>query len=209
MRGKVSFVSGISTFVDLEQRDRAWVVEALREKPRRPRAVLEATLTAAVARVLANTIEQPRVFLSHSHEDRRFVRGLWSKLGKSGIKVWVDEAEIKVGESLIKKLSEAIGSVDFLVVVLSRSSVRSEWVQREVELAINQEILSRGVKVLPILKDRVPLPGFLTGKLYIDFSVRSNRASAAKKLIEHILRYDRPVIRKRSSTAAKGAARRS
>lgn len=43
------------------------------------------------------------IFLSHNSKDKEFVRRLANRLESYGVKVWVDEAEIKVGESLIKK----------------------------------------------------------------------------------------------------------
>jgi len=41
-------------------------------------------------------------------------------------------------------------------------------VKKEVDIAMNQEIEGRRVKVVPILLDAVDLPGFLKGKLYGD-----------------------------------------
>lgn len=68
------------------------------------------------------------VFITHSHQDKPFVRKLASDLLANGIQVWVDEAEIKVGDSLIQKISNAITESDFVIAVLSKSSVESHWV---------------------------------------------------------------------------------
>jgi len=46
----------------------------------------------------------PTVFLSHNHADKPFVRRLAADLDNQGIPYWLDEAEIKVGESLIEKI---------------------------------------------------------------------------------------------------------
>jgi hypothetical protein len=150
---------------------------------------------------LVNDTKKPYVFLSHNSKDKRFVRGLAYRLRKAGIRVWLDEAEIKVGESLIEKLREAIDSVDFLIVVLSQASIESAWVQKEVEIAMNQEIKYRKIKVLPLLKETVPLPGFLEGKLYLDFTTKYTRAKSSQKLIDHILSYDRASVINRALAA--------
>lgn len=113
-----------------------------------------------------------KVFLSHSHEDKLFVQRLATDLRHKGHIVWIDEAEIKVGDSLIEKIREGINNVDYVVAVISQSSIQSEWVKRELDVAINIEIEQKKVFVLPILIDNVDLPGFLKGKLYADF--RSN-----------------------------------
>lgn len=109
------------------------------------------------------------IFLSHSHADRSFVRRLFSDLESCGVKAWLDEAEIRPGESLIAKIEEGIEEMDYLGVVLSRNSVESEWVLREVRMALTQEIRGKTIKVIPLLIEDCKLPGFLLDKLYIDF----------------------------------------
>ena len=42
--------------------------------------------------------------------------------------MWLDEAEMLPGDSLIGKIEAAVGRVDYLGVVLSRNSVVSPWV---------------------------------------------------------------------------------
>lgn len=110
----------------------------------------------------------PRVFLSHNHRDRPFAARLAADLQKSGVYVWLDEAELQVGDSLIEKISSAITEVDYLIAVLSTHSVASEWVKRELEIAISKEIHNKRVFVLPIVIDDCEIPQFLTGRLYLD-----------------------------------------
>jgi len=110
----------------------------------------------------------PRVFLSHNWEDKDIARALASKLSARGIGVWLDEAEIRLGDSLIEKIRAAIDEVEYVVALLSKNSIDSPWVNKELDIAMNQEIESRRVKVLPIRLDDSDLPGFLKGKLYGD-----------------------------------------
>jgi predicted nucleotide-binding protein len=175
---------GLTEFSRLEKSERLLVAEELLTLTKRP--VYSEPFSKALIESLKKELPQPSVFLSHSSKDKRFVRALAHKLKANGIQVWVDEAEMKVGESLIYKLREAVDSVDFLIVVLSPASVASPWVQKEVEIAMNQEIKSRRVKVLPLLKETVPLPGFLVGKVYIDFRNKGARTRAINKLVSDI-----------------------
>lgn len=133
-------------------------------------------------------ITMRRVFLSHSHKDKRFVNSLAKHLSRRGIGVWVDEAEIKIGESLIQKLRDAIDNVDFVIAVISPTSVRSQWVQKEIDIAMNQEIKKKKVKVLPVLIGDCVLPGFLEGKLFADFRKLHSKDKAVEKLIDSILK---------------------
>jgi len=113
------------------------------------------------------------IFLSHSHADKSFVNKLARDLRRPGYFVWTDDAEIKIGDSLIQKIREGIDKVAYVGAVISHSSIDSEWVKKELDIAMNQEIEGRKVKVLPLLLDDVELPNFLKGKRYADF--RDNR----------------------------------
>jgi hypothetical protein len=49
------------------------------------------------------------IFLSHTSEDKPFVRRLKESLENHGVtKVWLDEAEIQIGDSLIQKIDEGL-----------------------------------------------------------------------------------------------------
>jgi hypothetical protein len=110
------------------------------------------------------------IFLSHSSKDKFFVRELAERLRGYGVKVWLDEAEIKVGESLSTKIGKAIDENDYVGVVLSQNSINSEWVQRELQVAIHKEFSKKQVVVLPMLLEKVEIPPFLRDKLYADFT---------------------------------------
>jgi hypothetical protein len=59
------------------------------------------------------------VFLSHNWADKDFVRRLAGDLVAAGARVWIDEAEIKVGDSLIEKIRAGIDSMDYVAAILS------------------------------------------------------------------------------------------
>lgn len=131
--------------------------------------------------------KRPSVFMSHSWSDKTFVRKLAADLRDIGIRVWLDEAEIRIGDSLIQKIREGIDQIDYVAVVLSEKSTQSEWVRREVDIAMNQEIEQKRVKVLPLVKDKCDLPWFLKGKAYADFSKESKYGESLAKLVDRIL----------------------
>lgn len=110
------------------------------------------------------------VFISHTHSDKPFVRRLGADLGALGARVWIDEAELNIGDSLIGRISAAIDDMEFLAVVLSPEAVDSRWVHQELEQAMSQQLAEKGVKVLPLLYKLCDIPGFLRGKLYADFT---------------------------------------
>lgn len=110
------------------------------------------------------------VFISHNYKDKPMARKIAKELDKYGIKVWLDESEIKLGDSLIEKIRDGLDHMDYLIALISENSVHSEWVKKELDIAMNKEIDGRKVIAIPILVGKCELPGFLKGKLYADMS---------------------------------------
>ncbi len=132
----------------------------------------------------------PSIFLSHSNKDKPFVRRLASDLAKKGVSVWVDEAQLDIGDSLIQKIAEGIYKCDYVAAVISQNTVGSNWVQKELQLAMTREIEGKRILVLPILIDqcRDKMPFFLRDKVYADFTDESSYDTEFMKLLKAILR---------------------
>lgn len=80
------------------------------------------------------------IFLSHNHKDKPFVRRLSERLQAYGIRTWVDEAEMRVGDSLISKIEIAIQEFKYLGVVLSPNSISSRIGSVEKLIRFNRRI---------------------------------------------------------------------
>ncbi len=126
------------------------------------------------------------VFLAHSSKDKRFARRLAKDLRDNGITIWIDEAEILVGDSLVEKLEQGIKSTDYLAVILSPASVSSRWVLQEVRSALKQEIEGGFTKVLPILYKPCDVPPFLDSKVWADFSKRGTYQIALSHVLKRL-----------------------
>lgn len=108
--------------------------------------------------------------MSYSHLDIDFVRQLSSDCEEHGIEILRDEKILLAGDSIISKIQDAIDRALLVVVVLSKHSLNSGWVKKELEQATIAEIEGR-TKVIPIIRDQVEhIPGFLRPKLYANFS---------------------------------------
>lgn len=110
------------------------------------------------------------IFISHSSQDKEFVRRIAADLQARGLRVWLDEAEIKVGDSITDRISEAIKETDFVLVVLSEHSIKSNWVQKEVKLALTKEKESNRIYLLPVVIGKPEIPKFMEDKLYVDLN---------------------------------------
>ena len=123
------------------------------------------------------------VFLSHASIDKPFARRLGNDLRQFGAKVWIDEAEIKICDSLIDKISKGLTETDFLLVLLSKFACSSEWVKREVNIALTKEIHGKKIIVLPCLLEECEIPVFLIDKKYADFRYKSKYLKYRNQLI--------------------------
>jgi len=110
-----------------------------------------------------------KIFLSHSSKDKPFVEKLAKDILGLDVEVWLDKWEMKVGDSLFDKIEEGLEASDFLIIILSKNSVNSSWVRKELNAILCDEISSKNVKVLPALIDDCCIPIFLREKLYADF----------------------------------------
>lgn len=126
------------------------------------------------------------LFLSHTAVDKPFVRRLRDDLVARGVPVWMDEAEINIGDSLTVKIEEGMKLSRFIAVVLSTKSIAAPWVRKELDIAMNREITSREVVVLPLMFEKSELPEFLKGKLYADFSNPDDYEVMLAKLLRRL-----------------------
>lgn len=91
------------------------------------------------------------IFISHASEDKDAIaRPLYNALIDSGISVWFDEAVIKLGDSLRRKIDEGLSKCRYGVVILSQHFLSKEWPQRELDGLVARETASGDKAVLPI-----------------------------------------------------------
>ena len=92
-------------------------------------------------------------FISYSSKDDEFVRRLHADLQDKHVRCWIAPEDLKIGAKILDTLDEAIRLRDKLLLVLSETSIASEWVEDEVTKAFAEE-RRRGVTVLlPIRLD--------------------------------------------------------
>jgi hypothetical protein len=114
------------------------------------------------------------VFISYSHKDGELVGRIAQSLIKHDIKVWKDNWKTLAGDSFVRKIEAGIHGAKYFCVVLSKNSVQSKWVDREIATALEQE-RERGIKILPIRIDDCRIPDALSEILYHDLSTDFER----------------------------------
>ncbi len=130
------------------------------------------------------------VFISYSHADKILAESLALNLVQAKQNVWIDRWELSAGDSLIEKIEGALGGADAILVLLSESSVKSEWCRKELRTGLLRELEERAVLVIPIVIDNCDIPLFLREKMYIDF--RGDRDEALAFLLKSLAGISNP-----------------
>lgn len=93
------------------------------------------------------------VFISHASEDKEeVVRPLANALKDKGVKVWYDEFELRMGDSLRQKIDQGLSKSRFGIVVISRSFVMKGWTNYELDGLMTKAISGQQI-LLPIWHD--------------------------------------------------------
>jgi len=120
---------------------------------------------AGVARPTGN---QPHIVIPFNYADHDFARRLAGALRRDGVSPWVDEIDMSAGALLVNRIAQAVRPVDFVVPLISASSLAWRWVKQELSA-----VTARGrAKVLPARIDGSALPDELASRPYIDFHGR-------------------------------------
>lgn len=110
-----------------------------------------------------------RIFISYASPDTVFALRLANNIQLLGHSVWIDQREIAVGDDMPRKIGEGIDQSDYIVVILSKSTVYSSWVDKELQIKYIEEITYRRTAILPIIIEDCPIPPFLRSRRFADF----------------------------------------
>lgn len=116
---------------------------------------------SALTDIAENVAEVPHVqkgrpfdvFVCHASEDKdTIVRPLAHALQERGLEVWYDEFELRIGDSLRRKIDAGIARSRFGIVVLSRSFFAKNWAQYELDGLVTMAVSGKQV-LLPVWHD--------------------------------------------------------
>ena len=93
------------------------------------------------------------IFISYSRRDSQFVDALRYQFESNGIPVWVDRTDIQGGSKWRSEIVQAIDEADSVVIVLSRHSIQSDNVRKELDVAEGFK-----ARVIPLEIEPVAIP---------------------------------------------------
>jgi uncharacterized protein YjbI with pentapeptide repeats len=92
-------------------------------------------------------------FISFSGNDRNFIEKIGEDLQREGIRCWYAPEEMKMGDAIRQEVDQLIRIQDKLLVVLSKFSVESPWIQKEVAAALKEERNRKRAVLFPLRLD--------------------------------------------------------
>lgn len=140
----------------------------------------------------------PKVFLSHASEDKdRFVLEFARQLRENGVDVWLDQWEMKPGDSLVDKIfEEGLKEASAVIIVLSITSVQKPWVREELNASVVNRI-SRGAKLIPVVIDECDVPESLRSTVWQKIDRLDDYSQSLQRILSAIFDVsDKPAIGK-------------
>ncbi|HVG23159.1 MAG TPA: S8 family serine peptidase [Thermoanaerobaculia bacterium] len=143
----------------------------------------------------------PTVYVIHAEDDRPFVERLLRILPRHGYERWSSRDSVPAGSDISTAISEAIRESDLVLAVLSRTSMRSESIAAEIDIALHNDR-----PLIPVWLDaadrrEVALAPALRALHGVDFSIEEE--GEAERLLAALL----PAAEQRSSNAPAYARR--
>ena len=120
---------------------------------------------------IASNIHYHSCFISYSSADQVFADLLFKDLRTRGVRCWFAPEDLKIGTKIRPTLHNAIANHDKLLLVLSSNSVGSDWVQDEVERALNIEREEGREMLFPICIE----PKIMSGRSGWPLTIRQSR----------------------------------
>ncbi|MFC7619372.1 DUF1883 domain-containing protein [Microlunatus sp. GCM10028923] len=131
-------------------------------------------------------------FISHAGEDKADIaRPLYEALCDLGVTVWFDDAELRIGDSLRRRIDQGLGRSAFGVVIFSTAFFSKGWPQYELDGIVTRTVAGEQ-NLLPIwhkiTKDEV----MAQSPSLADKVARSTSEFSVEEIADEIARRVRP-----------------
>jgi hypothetical protein len=155
-------------------------------------------LPEALIDYLPSLLNQPiqfySCFISYSSKDQAFAERLHAALQNKGVRCWFAPHDLPIGAKILDALDEAIRLRDKVLLILSEHAIASDWVEREVTRALDEERERKRPLLFPIRVDNAVLETkeawarLLRGERNIGDFTRWKDHDAYQKALDRLLR---------------------
>lgn len=130
------------------------------------------------------------IFVSYTRADSIVAEQIVEALDNIGLQPWIDTREIKPGDSFLEKMNEGLGIAEYVLLLVSKHSLNSEWVQRE----WLSTLADRATILIPVLLDDSEIPPLLRDIVHID--LRGDLVAGVAKIVKFFQNELSPVPRR-------------
>lgn len=128
-----------------------------------------------------------RIFVSYSHLDKSFVKRLQEDLSQQGLDIRLASDALRPGYPITDKIVEEITQADAFIIVLSRKSANSTWLNYEVAAAISAQSKGSLRAIIPIITEKgTEIPFIVKDREYLDFSDSRDYSKSRASLVQHL-----------------------
>ena len=99
-----------------------------------------------------------QTFISHNEANKADARLLATALVEQGVGVWLDEWEVRPGDSITAGIESGLDKADVFILFWSAAAASSNWVGTELRAYIRRRVDNQELRIVPILCDTTPLP---------------------------------------------------
>jgi hypothetical protein len=103
--------------------------------------------------LLNQAIQHYSCFISYSAKDDEFAKRLHADLQNKGVRCWFAPHDLPIGAKTWDAIDEAIKRRDKLLLILSKNSIESDWVEDEVQKAFAEERDRKELVLFPVRID--------------------------------------------------------
>lgn len=132
-------------------------------------------------------------FISYSNADAEFARRLYVDLQNRGVRCWFASEDMKIGDRIRNRIDDSILLHDKLLVIPSEASVTSQWIEQEVETALEKEREQRCDVLFPVRLDDTVMevssgwPALIRRSRHIGDFCKWGKEAEYKKGLERLL----------------------
>lgn len=117
------------------------------------------------------------IFLSHNRQQKSWVREFCQILRDRGLNVFFDEDSISPGENVVRAIERAIEDSRHVVLVISPSSMTSDWVAMEAAITVYRDPKASKRILLPVMLESIDLGSVPLSMRVLNFINLTNQAT--------------------------------
>jgi len=110
----------------------------------------------------------PNVFISYRRKDVKVAERLASEIQSAGHRVWFDEWNIAIGDSIVEQINLGLDGSTYLVLCYSASGISTPWITREWMSTLSRQLNGYAIIILPVILTGGSPPVILDDIRYAD-----------------------------------------